>query len=334
MYKQLTQWKKKRITLEELENFWAVQNYQTLVALVEEAVQNGELEPMKTSKTNGRVPPLACGYWVRNVEKADEKLSDELKFRLHLELDNSYYLAHLEQYAQERTAVMALNDFWYFNQGALHDKISLNERSFQIWQREKFLQEEGGRQLLRKVGLTLEALNIYQTAEPLAYYTKQKITPQNILVVENKDTFYSMRAHLLGGAETIWQMRIDTLIYGGGKKVCRAMQDMTLCAEDYLLDENNVFYYFGDLDYEGIGIFESLYAVLAPKWLLKPLAAGYQKMLDKSQGLILPETKDRQMAGEIRHFWQAFTQTEQKMMQMILQKRRYIPQEIVNQRDF
>ena len=31
-------------------------------------------------------------------------------------------------------------------------------------------------------------LNLYETSEPLAYYTDTKEIPQNILLVENKDT--------------------------------------------------------------------------------------------------------------------------------------------------
>lgn len=57
------------------------------------------------------------------------------------------------------------------------------------------MQSEGGGQILRNVGLTLEALNVYQTAEPLAYYAKDKTVPQNVLIVENKDTFYTMRRY-------------------------------------------------------------------------------------------------------------------------------------------
>lgn len=94
---------------------------------------------------------------------------------------------------------------------------SLNERSFQIWQQEKFLAQEGQR-LLKNVGLTLDDLNIYETAEPLAYYSVSKETPQNILIIENKDTFYSLRKHMIEGHQQILGFPMKTLIYAGGKK--------------------------------------------------------------------------------------------------------------------
>lgn len=112
-------------------------------------------------------------YWVRGKQVMAEDLLEKLYFGLHPALDNSYYLAHLGCYSQEQAAVLAFNRFWYDNQAALQTKMSLHERSFQIWQREKFLQSESGRQILRNVDLTLEALNVYQTTEQLAYYTKK-----------------------------------------------------------------------------------------------------------------------------------------------------------------
>ena len=60
----------------------------------------------------------------------------------------------------------------------------------------KILAQEGQR-LLKNVGLTVDDLNIYETAEPLAYYSVSKETPQNILIIENKDTFYSLRKFLI-----------------------------------------------------------------------------------------------------------------------------------------
>ena len=172
-HKDWSKWQKKRITLSELEHFWDVWEYGALVEMVQKTVRNGELAPVKKSLTSGRVPSLAQSYWVRAKQEMAEELLEELHFKLHPALDNSYYLAHLEHYSQERAAVLAFNRFWYDNQAALQTKMSLHERSFQIWQREKFLQSESGRQILRKVGLTLEALNVYQTMEQLAYYTKK-----------------------------------------------------------------------------------------------------------------------------------------------------------------
>ena len=49
---------------------------------------------------------------------------------------------------------------------------------------------------------------------------------------------------------------IGTLIYGAGKGIIRSFQDFDLCAEPYMKHPKNTIYYFGDMDYEGIGIYE------------------------------------------------------------------------------
>lgn len=63
----------------------------------------------------------------------------------------------------------------------------------------------------------MEALNVYRTTEPLSYYTHTRNTPQNILILENKDPFFSMRNYLLNGHTEIFGAEIGTLIYGAGK---------------------------------------------------------------------------------------------------------------------
>ena len=85
-------------------------------------------------------------------------------------------------------------------------------------------------------------------------YTHTREVPQNLLLLENKDTFYSMRRHLLEGKDTILGMKIGTLIYGAGKGILKSFQDFSICAEPYMQNRQNQIYYFGDLDYEGIGI--------------------------------------------------------------------------------
>lgn len=75
------------------------------------------------------------------------------------------------------------------NREKLYLTESMNERSFVIWGREKFLKEEQGKKVCRHMGISLEILNLYETSEPLAYYSHTKSVPQNLLIIENKDTF-------------------------------------------------------------------------------------------------------------------------------------------------
>ena len=123
----------------------------------------------------------------------------------------------------------------------------MNERSFEIWHREKFLDREQGK---------------------------------NILILENKDPFFSMRNYLLNGHTEIFGAEIGTLIYGAGKGIIRSFQDFDLCAEPYMKHPENTIYYFGDLDYEGIGIYENLAEKFRSRWKIIPFVPAYQAMLE------------------------------------------------------
>lgn len=303
---RLSRWSKKKISLEELEALYQPEDYLALVALVTEAVQGKRLYPVNNSRTNGKRPALAQQYWVRAADNDWSALEQELRYDLHPALQNDYYLQHLEQYQADRAAVMAVNQFWHTHTAALQQAVSMNERSFQIWQKEKFLQEGAGKRILKNLGVSLEVLHIYQTTEPLAYYAHSKAVPQNILIVENKDTFYSMRRHLLAGNQTILQLAVGTLIYGAGKKIQSMMTDFAFCTEPYLNAAGNQFYYFGDLDYEGIAIYEGLREKMQGIGVLQVFTAAYRAMLGKVDVERLPDTKAGQQPTAQENFWQPF----------------------------
>ena len=108
----------------------------------------------------------------------------------------STYLHHLNQYRQDREAILKLSAFFKTQSASLEVGVSYNERSFQIWQQEKFLIKQGSR-LLKNVGLDVADLNVYETAEPLAYYSHSKQTPQNILII-GEEFLQSGAADLIG----------------------------------------------------------------------------------------------------------------------------------------
>ena len=56
----------------------------------------------------------------------------------------------------------------------------------------------------------------------------------------------------------------------------------------------NTIYYFGDMDYEGIGIYENLAEKFRSRWKIIPFVPAYQAMLGKAEQIIeLPETKEQ-----------------------------------------
>lgn len=318
---------RKRIELATIEQHYELFDYQELYQFIQQALQNGYLEPVKASGSNGKKPALYKKYHLITKIENEEELRQELLFSLSPALKNDYYLNHLKQYELDREAIFKLSDFFQSQRSCLQLPTSLNERSFQIWQQEKFLAQEGQR-LLKNVGLTLDDLNIYETAEPLAYYSVSKETPQNILIIENKDTFYSLRKYMIEGHQQILGFPMKTLIYAGGKKGIKGFQHFEASVEPYLLHQANRFYYFGDLDYEGILIFEKL----RDHFYCEPFVLAYEAMLKKSVSLQLPKTKEKQNRQISEMFFNYFE--ECTLMKAILESDRYIPQEILTMQDF
>lgn len=318
---------RKRIELATIEQHYELFDYQELYQFIQQALQNGYLEPVKASGSNGKKPALYKKYHIITKIENEEELRQELLFSLSPALKNDYYLNHLKQYELDREAIFKLSDFFQSQRSCLQLPTSLNERSFQIWQQEKFLAQEGQR-LLKNVGLTLDDLNIYETAEPLAYYSVSKETPQNILIIENKDTFYSLRKYMIEGHQQILGFPMKTLIYAGGKKGIKGFQHFEASVEPYLLHQANRFYYFGDLDYEGILIFEKL----RDHFYCEPFVLAYEAMLKKSVSLQLPKTKEKQNRQISEMFFNYFEDCT--LMKATLESDRYIPQEILTMQDF
>lgn len=321
----------KRITLEALLAKRQQCDYGQQYTYITRLLEEGRIKPLKASGKNGRKPALYREYWLLEEKKDFGPLLEELKFRLVPPISIDYYLAHPEIYQQERLWVRMLDAWFRNNKDQIKAAESINERSFEIWGREKFLSKEQGRKILKHCGIPMEALNLYETTEPLSYYSHTRTIPQNLLILENKDTFYSMRRHLLEGNDTILGERIGTLIYGAGKGIWKSFQDFDLCVEPYMKAEGNRIYYFGDLDYEGIGIYESLAELCRGSWEITPFVPAYGAMLEKaSHAVHLPHTKEQQNRNIKEVFFSCFPEEQSAEMRRILEAGEYIPQEILN----
>lgn len=327
----------KRVKLDALAAKYRVQDYKELHAKVLELIDGNQIKPVKASGINGKSPALYREYWIIEESQDLTKYLDELNFQIVPAISTDYYKAHMDQYLQDRQWVLLLNDYLRNNKDQFMTQMSENERSFDIWHREKFLKQEQGKKILKRCGIDIQNLNFYRTTEPIAYYSATKQTPQNMLVIENKDTFYSMRKFLLDGNDTILGERIGTLIYGAGKGIIAAFSDFDISAEPYMTVMGNTIYYFGDLDYEGIGMYENFVAAYGERYEIRLFVRAYEKMLSKAQIMdmdSLPTTKEGQNRNIGSTFLSAFSQTQQTTIMEILGHDRYIPQEILNMKDF
>ncbi|HCT89918.1 MAG TPA: hypothetical protein DF613_00830 [Lachnospiraceae bacterium] len=325
----------RRISLEELLLSHGEEPYEEQYRYIMGLIGKNKIKPVKASKKNGKSPALHVFYWLVE-EKPDYSVwEEELTYRLHPMIGVDYYLAHPEQYGRDREYVLALSRYLKEDRALLDYPESVNERSFEIWNREKFLTKGPGKTVLKRCGLEPEILCFYETEEPLAYYTRTRETPQELLIVENKDTFYSMRRHLMAGERQIFGRTVGTLIYGAGKRILRSFRDFELCGEPYMAEPENVISYFGDLDYEGIGIYEQLAESFRVRAGIVPFTPAYQAMLRKAgQAAGLPDTSAGQNRNISGGFFSYFIEEDAERMRKILEAGKYIPQEIVNLSDF
>lgn len=328
----------KRISLNDLLHSHRDLPYELQYEQIRRLISEEKIKPLKASGTNGKHPALYREYWLSEPRKDYHLLEEEIKYRLHPMISIDYYLSHLSNYEKDRPWVWMLSEFLKHNKEKLNCRESTNERSFEIWGREKFLSRGQGKRILKNCGLTEDFLHIYRTTEPLAYYSHTRQVPQNMLILENKDTFYSMRRHLLQGQDRILGTEFGTLIYGAGKGILRTFLDFELCVEPYMQDTQNRIYYFGDLDYEGIRIYENLAGTVAGRWTVTPFTPAYEAMLKKADETLgitkLPDTKEQQNQNIQEDFFSYFGREWTAQIKQVLGAGKYIPQEILNISDF
>ncbi len=321
----------KRRSLEDILKGRRSMTYAEQYSYILEQLETGTLRPVKASGTNGKSPALYREYWITEEKKDYSAQEEELKYGLVHLLSVDYYLSHPQAYEQDRDWVRMLNNYLLHSRQSLEHRESVNERSFEIWNQEKFLTKGPGKKILKRCGLDMEFLNVYETGEPLAYYSHTRSVPQNLLILENKDTFYSMRRHMLEGHAQIMGLDMGTLIYGGGKRIRQSFKDFEICVEPYMKEKANTIYYFGDLDYEGIGIYEGLAEMFLGKWEIRPFCQAYEKMLEKAaRAELLPKTKEGQNRNLSGLFFSWFQESVRSQMMEMLGQDRYIPQEIIN----
>ena len=329
--------KRCRISLDELLRSEGLEGapYAEQAARIDALAAAGAVWAVKSSPTNGKRPALHVQWWRRVAgERDDAALFEELNYRLHPLIQTQFYRAHPAAYAKDRAEVLQLSAFLSGSRDMLARPASVNERSFQIWGREKFLKRKRGEKLLRRCGIVLGegGLNAFETAEPLAAFALCRQAPQNVLVLENLDAFCSLRRLLAERPRPLLGTRFGTIVYGGGKSVAASLRQFSASAEPYLQDRGCRFYYFGDLDWEGLGIYEAVAKAFAGQGVLEPFVPAYAKMAAMAEGRTLPESDHR--PKDCPRFFSFFPAPLASAMRAILEGGRRVPQEIVTAADW
>lgn len=336
---KLNEYGKTRIDEIEMRKIISIRDYDAYYEIVLKLIECNIITPVKSSGSNGMRPPLHKKYNIVKPPTDQHEFIPEIRL-LNEKLNIEGYLNDPEKYIKHRSWIITIDNFLKNEVEKLKIPCSINERSFQIFQKEKALREN--RELAAVLGFNeglTEALNFYNTPEPFhAYYISpinEGFTDRilNILIIENKDTWYTLRNRIAPGLSNIAGIEFHCLLYGEGKKISRVNDSLTDFDLSFFKGANTCYYYFGDLDYEGINIAQNLIKT-NPTLKIKLMLPLYYAMLDASEGIALPVSSVNQKNSDCDWFLSFFDSKRRNMIMSILESGHYIPQEILGNSEF
>ena len=334
LVEKLLAYEKTFFTETELQQVIKEADYRLFHPVIEKLVGDGVLVPVKSAGLNGRLPPLFNKY---RLNKPKEDFAGYLEFirRLNPALNISGYLERPELYKKHREIVEGLSRYLWYSAKLLEEPMSRKERAFSVWGREKLLDDHFAlaREVLKFNGLGLDFLNYYDTPEPFFEYVHARPEQMTVLILENKDTWFTFRKLMQEtGKNIVAGTPVDVLIYGEGNKIAKrgALEEYSAGMLGGKGGQAGRFLYFGDLDLEGIRLF-SRASEANPSLDLKPFSALYRLMLELAGNMELPASPDgRAVAAPLAEFASLLGFNQAEVLTVFLEKGRYIPQEIVN----
>jgi hypothetical protein len=128
-----------------------------------------------------------------------------------------------------------------------------------------------------------------------------------------------------GAATRLYGKPLDGILYGEGKKITRLGALENYARETFT--NRPSFYYWGDLDYEGIRI----YLTLSAAYPVELFVPGYLAMLEYCEANAPTLCKATQaQPPEINKFMDLFERRIAMKINELLESGKYIPQEICN----
>lgn len=228
--------------------------YDFFYRIVREFEQNGLIKPYGKNNNSMMFKSVSLKFKIVDYVKKEEELSQEDKHFLHSlnsKINTSFYFKNIKELDKDRCNLIKLSNFLNSVNGEV-PHISLNERSYELFGYEKCLSGAGvSASLLQRTKVKLEDINCFETYTPLqchmmySFYKKEERT---ILIVENLDTYWSFHRAML---ETSLGDEIDMLVYGCGNKSAGNFK----FHRHYSITSKDKIYYFGDVDPEGLAIF-------------------------------------------------------------------------------
>lgn len=329
---QLIKYGKKIITLDELRKMLKVSelDIKNLHDAINDLICSGCIEAVKASGKEGSfVYPLYNKYRILAEDEVDfEEVSEQIK-RLHPKLRQTGYLAaHPKEYIDKSEIIKDINRFLFTNKN--NTPVSRKERSFEIFGKEKVLDDSSVKTLLRNLQITSEVLYFYDTPEYCYHdYIPERKSNMTLLVLENKDIWYNIRRCMFeDGYRSLFGKEIDGVVFGNGNKISQKEGALTEYIK-FLGNPNVKILYWGDIDREGFDIYKRMKSV-NPALAIEMFLPGYRQMIklawDREN-----EDSPSQKKGDVdfTDLMNDFTPAEKSFLLRILKENKLIPQEII-----
>lgn len=306
---------KKTVKLRELEGLVdGSTEYDGFFDAVRHLEQEGLLQPIKSQGFNNF--GLAYAYRIQK-QSLSKHLHEQIRSKqlsVHPLINLSCYFEQAEEvWKQDQEYINKLHS--YLTKKGIPDKEAFSpERSYELVGNEKWIDEGGGRAFLDRIGV-YSFLRIVPAVEPLMF----AINPHEMnsrehlhLIVENKSAYAAL-------ATCLAESPFTTLIFGSGKGFLSSITNLE--QQLNLPDHVHRLNYFGDLDREGITIWDTLHQRRAAS----PALAFYRALMMKDF------TYGKQYQKQNKHaedrFVSHFLPNEQSKIRQMLAEGGYYPQE-------
>ena len=325
---KLKKYGKKTISKADMETVFATSSDEELFEIISVLSEQQILFPIKSSKTNGnRLYPIYLKYKVSLPQDTYESELKEMSALHPLLQSNGYLQSKPEEYKKYRLQLQKL-DRYLFYRSENEISISRKERSFEIFDEEKTLDDKTFCALLERIGITADTLTFYDTPECCFNdYIPNRKAHMTLLICENKDIWFNIRRMMFeNNATNIFDIHIDGVVYGCGNKVS-GMDALTTYTE--FIGSEVRYLYWGDIDRAGLNIYLS--AVRAnPNIDIKLFVPAYEEMLRLAQSRNIPDSDDER--NRIEDYSQIFDLVDQNLrtiFEQSIQNNKRIPQEII-----
>lgn len=314
----LQHYKKAKILLLELEQVNSLITYEQFAHIIFDLEEQGFLVKVKSSGVNNKTPTLAYEYKIQKyrLKQLLQEQIKQAKIHFHAAIYIEVFLTNdLQEWEEAYPRLLQLND--YLQQGFPIQSSLVSDRSYEIFQDEKYIMEHGGKQLLEKVRVW-DQLNIMWYADPIAFAVNINELHKPIyqhLIVENKATYMAL-------LPALQQTQFTTLIYGEGNAITSTITSFN---RQLPLKGEAQYYYFGDIDRAGIEIWYRLTNRINVQLALPFYEACL--MYPYSEGKLAQRKNDEAIAIFIQQFAPSF---QQKITKMLAQGG-YLPQEVLQQ---